>query len=283
MKLVRFGEPRWEHPGLIGPDGEIRDLSNHIDDLKEGVLSPAGLERIAQIDINSLPIVDRSNLRLGPPVGRTPKYLAIGLNYADHAAETGMPVPSEPLIFSKATSCISGPDDPISLPEHATKVDYEVELAFVIGTRGTQISEEDAMDYVAGYCLANDVSERAWQKETSGQWIKGKSLDGFGPLGPWLVTKDEIPDPHNLSVYLDVNGERRQESNTNQLIFSIPQIISTITRYMTLEPGDVIATGTPSGVGWGKKPPIFLKAGDKIRLGIEGLGEQTQIIESSAK
>lgn len=275
MKLLRYGEKGGEKPALLGPNDEILDLSNHIDDLQGDVLSPAGLESLQQIDPKSLPRVEGTP-RIGPPIAFSPKYLAIGLNYADHAAETGMPVPEEALVFTKATSCIAGPNDPITLPADAKKCDYEVELAIVIGTRARRVSPEEAMNHIAGFCLANDVSERAWQKETSGQWIKGKSLDGFGPLGPWLVTKDEIPDPHNLKLFLDVNGERRQDSSTSQMIFKVDEIVSTISRYMTLEAGDVIATGTPSGVGWGKEPPIFLKPGDEIRLGIEGLSEQHQ-------
>lgn len=279
MKLLRYGDRGCEKPGLLGPEGEIRDLSSKIEDIKDTVLSPEGLEELRKLDLESLPLVEGTP-RLGPPIANCPKFIGIGLNYADHATETGMPIPEEPVIFTKATSCISGPNDDIPLPQYALKGDFEVELAFVIGQTARHVAPQDAMDLIAGYCLCNDVSERGWQKETTGQWIKGKSSDGFGPLGPWLVTTDEIPAPHNLALTLDLNATRMQDGNTSKMIFKIPEIISTITRYMTLVPGDVVATGTPAGVGWGRTPPSFLKPGDEIRLSIQGLGEQNQKVVS---
>ena len=271
MKLCRFGERGAETPGLVDGEGRIRDLSAHgpID------LSAAGLKRLGAVDPATLPLVPGSP-RFGVPVGHVGKFLGIGLNYSDHALETGLPIPSEPIIFSKAVTCLNGPNDDIIQPRHSTKLDWEVELGVVIGTKAQEVSPDRAMDHVAGYVLVNDVSERAFQMQCS-QWDKGKGCDTFGPVGPWLVTADEIPDPQNLNLWLDVNGRRRQTGNTAKMIFDVKTLISYCSRYMTLLPGDIIATGTPPGVGMGCKPePTFLKAGDVLTLGIDGLGQQTQ-------
>ena len=275
MKLVRYGEFGHEKPGLIDKDGKLRDLSGQIRDLADGAFSPAGLAKLAALDPASLPAVEGSP-RLGSPVGGKPKFLAIGLNYIDHAKEAGMPIPSEPIVFMKALNSLCGPSDDVEKPRGSTKLDWEVELAIIIGTRAKYITEADALKHVAGYAVCNDVSERFFQLERGGQWTKGKSHDTFGPLGPWLVTPDEVGDVHNLSMYLDVNGERCQTGSTATMIFNVPKIVSYLSEIMTLEPGDIITTGTPPGVGLGMKPPKFLNVGDVMTLGIEKLGDQKQ-------
>ena len=275
MKLVRYGEFGHEKPGLIDKDGKLRDLSGQIRDLADGAFSPAGLAKLAALDPASLPAVEGSP-RLGSPVGGKPKFLAIGLNYIDHAKEAGMPIPSEPIVFMKALNSLCGPSDDVEKPRGSTKLDWEVELAIVIGTRAKYITEADALKHVAGYAVCNDVSERFFQIERGGQWTKGKSHDTFGPLGPWLVTPDEVGDVHALSMYLDVNGERCQTGSTATMIFNVPKIVSYLSEIMTLEPGDIITTGTPPGVGLGMKPPKFLNVGDVMTLGIEKLGDQKQ-------
>ncbi|MCG6207543.1 fumarylacetoacetate hydrolase family protein [Rhodopseudomonas sp. HC1] len=277
MKLVRYGAMGHEKPGLIDKSGKLRDLSGQVADIAGEALSPAGLAKLAALDPDGLPEVPGSP-RLGSPVGGTPKFIAIGLNYADHAAEANMPIPAEPIVFMKAASSLCGPNDDVEMPRGATKLDWEVELAIVIGTRAKYVSEADALNYVAGYALCNDVSERAFQLERVGQWTKGKSHDTFGPLGPWLVTKDAIADVHKLGMWLDVNGQRCQTGSTATMIFNVPKIVSYLSELMTLLPGDVITTGTPPGVGMGMKPPKFLNVGDVMTLGIEGLGEQKQTI-----
>ena len=277
MKLVRYGEKGAEKPGLIDKSGQLRDLSAHIADLKREAYSPASLKKLAAVDPASLLAVS-GKPRLGAPVVGISKYVAIGLNYSDHAKETGNPIPSEPIFFLKATTALSGPNDPVEKPRGSTKLDWEVEIAAIIGTRAKYVSEADALNHVAGYCICNDVSERNFQMERLGQWTKGKSHDTFGPLGPWLVTKDEIPNVQNLSMWLDVNGKRRQTGNTSTMIFSMAKCVSYVSQFMTLLPGDVITTGTPPGVAMGMKPPQFLNVGDVVSLGIEGLGEQRQEI-----
>jgi 2-keto-4-pentenoate hydratase/2-oxohepta-3-ene-1,7-dioic acid hydratase in catechol pathway len=281
MKLVRYGLPQEEKPGIVDSEGRIRDLSNAIQDITGKTISPTSLGSLKNIDVAKLPLVTsqkHDQLRLGPCVGGIGKFVCIGLNYSDHAKEAGMQVPSEPVIFMKAISCICGANDDVVIPRGATKVDWEVELGIVIGAPAKYVSEADAMSYVAGYCVVNDVSERAFQLEHSGQWVKGKSADTFGPVGPWLVTADEIPDPQNLGIWLEVDGERRQNGNTRTMIFGVREIVSYVSRFMSLQPGDIIATGTPPGVGLGRKPPLFLKAGNWMRLGIDGLGEQNQLV-----
>ena len=273
MKLVRYGPPGTERPGVVDASGILRDLSAHVDDITGDTLGAAGLSRLATVDPLSLPRVDGSP-RLGPCVAGTGKFICIGLNYSDHAAEAGMTVPSEPVVFMKATSAIVGPDDDIEIPRQAHKTDWEVELAVVIGRSAKYVAAEQALDYVAGYCLVNDVSERAFQLEQQGQWTKGKSHDTFGPIGPWLVTKDEISDPQNLKMWLEVNGRRWQNGSTATMVYGVSFLVSYLSRFMTLQPGDLIATGTPAGVGFGLKPPVFLRDGDRVSLGIEGLGEQ---------
>ncbi|MBR9841630.1 MAG: fumarylacetoacetate hydrolase family protein [Rhodobacteraceae bacterium] len=268
MKFLRYGEVGAEKPGVLDGEGRIRDLSGVMDDLAGDVLAD-----LPDVDPESLPLVD-GDPRIGAPVGRVGKYMCIGLNYSDHAAEAGMDLPKEPILFMKATSAICGPNDTVSLPRGSEKSDWEVELAVVIGKRAKYVSEAEALDHVAGYCVTNDVSERAFQVERGGQWTKGKSCDTFGPLGPWLVTPDEAGDPQNLDLWLDVNGERRQTGNSRAMVFSVAEVISYLSQMMTLEPGDVIATGTPPGVGMGMKPPVYLKEGDVMTLGIEGLGTQ---------
>jgi 2-keto-4-pentenoate hydratase/2-oxohepta-3-ene-1,7-dioic acid hydratase in catechol pathway len=275
MKLLRYGEPGRERPGTLDGNGRIRDLSAMVDDIAGDVLSPQGLARLRAVDPATLPLIEGAP-RLGAVIGRLSKFICIGLNYVDHAKETGARPPAEPVVFLKANSALSGPDDPILQPRGSTKLDWEVELGVVIGTRAKYVEEKDALAHVAGYCLANDVSERAFQLEGTGQWTKGKSCDSFGPLGPWLVTADEIPDPQALAMWLDVNGERRQNGNTSNMIFNIAALVAYLSRLFTLEPGDVISTGTPAGVGLGMKPPVFLKPGDIVTLGIDGLGTQTQ-------
>ncbi|MDN7141267.1 ureidoglycolate lyase [Pseudomonas sp. JQ170] len=277
MKLLRYGDKGAEKPGLLDAQQRIRDLSGVIDDVAGSVLDPASLARLASLDPHSLPLV-AGNPRIGPCVGNVGKFVCIGLNYADHAAEAGMPVPTEPIIFNKWTSAICGPHDNVEIPRGSRKTDWEVELGVVIGKGGRYIDEANAMDHVAGYCVINDVSEREWQLERGGTWDKGKGFDTFGPIGPWLVTRDEIADPHELDLWLEVDGHRYQDGNTRTLIFRIPQLIAYLSRCMSLQPGDVISTGTPPGVGMGIKPsPVFLRAGQTMRLGIQGLGEQRQI------
>ncbi|MCB1369330.1 MAG: fumarylacetoacetate hydrolase family protein [Rhodobacteraceae bacterium] len=276
MKLLRFGPSGHERPGLVDEGGKIRDLSGLVGDIGGEVISDAGIERLRGIDARNLPEVDPS-VRLGPCVAGTSKFICIGLNYSDHAAETGMAVPSEPIIFMKANSAICGPDDPIIIPRGSEKTDWEVELGVVIGTRAKYVSEADAMRHVAGYCVVNDVSERAFQAERQGQWTKGKSCDNFGQTGPWLVTRDEIADPQALGMWLTVNGETRQKGSTATMVYGVAHLVSYLSQFMSLLPGDIISTGTPPGVGMGMKPPVFLKPGDKLALGIEGLGEQNQV------
>jgi len=275
MKLLRYGPMGQEKPGLLDRDGKIRDLSDVVRDIDGEALSPASLDRLRRLDPATLPLVS-GNPRLGPCVGGVSKILAIGLNYRLHAQEAGMPIPTEPIFFLKATSSICGPNDDVVIPKGSVKSDYEVELAIVIGTTARYVDIKDARKHIAGYCIVNDVSEREYQIERGGQWTKGKSCDTFCPMGPWVVTADEIGDAGKLQVRTDVNGERRQDSNTADLIFGIDHIISYCSQFMTLNPGDVIPTGTPSGVAMGFKPPKFLKAGDTMRLSVEGLGEQTQ-------
>jgi 2-keto-4-pentenoate hydratase/2-oxohepta-3-ene-1,7-dioic acid hydratase in catechol pathway len=275
MKLVRYGQPGKEKPGLIDPAGKLRDLSAVLPDLGPAQLSDAVLAKLARLKTEQLPLV-RGKPRLGCPVAGIGKFIAIGLNYKDHAAEAGMPIPAEPIVFTKAISCIQGPDDDVMLPKGSVKGDWEVELGVVIGKQARHITQKAALEHVAGYCLANDVSEREFQLERGGQWDKGKGCDTFGPLGPWLVTRDEIENPQRLAMWLDVNGRRMQTGNTRTMIFSVAKIVSHLSEYMTLMPGDVVITGTPPGVGMGMKPKRFLKAGDVMTLGIEGLGQQTQ-------
>ena len=276
MKLVRYGAAGREKPGMIDGDGRLRDLSGLVPDLAGEALSPKSLAKLAKVDPATLPAV-RGNPRLGPCVGKVGNYIAIGLNYADHAAEAGLQVPKEPIIFNKAPSCICGPNDDTMTPKGSSKLDYEVELAVVIGSRARYLAKNKAMDAVAGYCVANDVSERVFQIEHAGQWTKGKSAETFGPLGPWLVTKDEVPNPQKLDMRLTVNGETRQNGSTKTMVFGVAHLVWYCSQFMVLEPGDVIATGTPPGVGLGMKPePKFLKIGDIVHLGIAGLGEQTQ-------
>ena len=276
MKLVRFGPPGREKPGIIDQDGKLRDLSRIVKDIAGDALSPAGLAKIKKAKLARLPLV-KGKPRLGPCVGGTRQFIGIGLNYSDHAAEAGMPIPKEPILFSKAPTCICGPNDDTIIPKDSSKVDWEVELAIVIGRRAKYIaSEKEALNHVAGYCVCNDVSERFFQIERSGQWMKGKGCENFGPVGPWLVTRDEIKNPQNLDMWLDVNGERRQSGNTRTMIFGAAHIVWYCSQFFALEPGDIITTGTPPGVGLGMKPPQFLKTGDTVRLGIAGLGAQTQ-------
>ncbi|WP_262030944.1 fumarylacetoacetate hydrolase family protein [Microvirga sp. Mcv34] len=275
MKLVRFGDAGQEKPGLIDSSGQIRDLSGIVSEIDGSSLSSGALERIRRTDPSTLPVAP-SGQRLGACVGQVRNFIAIGLNYADHAAETGAPIPAEPIVFNKAPSCIVGPNDDVIIPRGSQKTDWEVELAIVIGERASYVGANEALDYVAGYCVCNDVSEREYQLERGGTWTKGKGCPTFGPLGPWLVTKDEVPDPQNLSMWLDVNGERVQNGSTQTMIFNVAQIVSYVSHFMILEPGDVITTGTPPGVGMGMKPQRYLKAGDVVSLGIEGLGEQRQ-------
>ena len=275
MKLVRYGKAGEEKPGLIDPNGQLRDLSAVIQDLGPEQLDDASLAKLRQLTPDELPLVEGSP-RLGSAVAGSRKFIAIGLNFADHAAESGLPVPAEPIVFMKATSCIQGPDDVVMLPRGSVKSDWEVELGVVIGKRARYVPEEEALEHVAGYCIINDVSEREFQIERGGTWDKGKGCDTFGPIGPWLVTRDEVPNPQQLDMWLDLNGKRMQSGNTRTMIFSVAKIINYVSEFMTLEPGDVITTGTPPGVGMGMKPPVFLKAGDQMTLGIEGLGEQRQ-------
>ena len=284
MKLVRYGNKGAEKPGLIDKSGQLRDLSGHIKDLDGEAYAPASLKKLAAIDPASLPAVS-GKPRLGAPVTGINKFVAIGLNYVDHAKETGSPIPSEPIFFIKANTSLSGPNDPVEKPRESTKLDWEVEIAAIIGTRAKYVSEADALNHVAGYCVCNDVSEREHFQTGArqGQWTKGKSHDTFGPLGPWLVTRDEVADVQKLGMWLDVNGKRRQTGNTSTMIFSMAKCISYVSQFMTLLPGDIITTGTPPGVGLGMKPPTFLNVGDVITLGIEGLGEQRQEIIAAVR
>lgn len=275
MKLLRYGAPGAEKPGLLHTDGTIRDLSGLIDDLSGAALSPESLSGLAEADAASLPIVE-GHPRLGPPIAGTGKFICIGLNYADHAAESGLEVPPEPVIFMKASSAICGPNDPIIIPRGSTKTDWEVELAVVIGKPAKYVSEAEAMEYIAGYAITNDVSERAFQTERAGQWTKGKSCDNFGQIGPWLVTLDEVADPQNLGMWLKVNGETMQDGSSSTMVYGVAHLVHYLSQFMTLHPGDVISTGTPPGVGLGMTPPRYLKAGDVVELGIEGLGQQRQ-------
>lgn len=280
MKLVRYGNPGKEKPGLIDAAGKLRDLSKVIADVTPDQLSDKALAKLAKLNTDKLPLV-KGKPRMGCPVANVGKFLAIGLNYADHAAEAGLPVPTEPIVFMKANSCIQGPNDDVMLPKGSTKVDWEVELGIVIGTEARHVSQKDALTHVAGYCLINDVSERAFQFERGGTWDKGKGCDTFGPIGPWLVTRDEVTNPQKLNMWLDLNGVRMQSGSTKTMIFGVAKIVSYLSQFVTLKPGDVICTGTPPGVGMGMKKdgkpaPVYLKRGDVMTLGIEGLGEQHQ-------
>jgi 2-keto-4-pentenoate hydratase/2-oxohepta-3-ene-1,7-dioic acid hydratase in catechol pathway len=281
MKLLRYGETGSEKPGLLDADGTIRDLSGHVADIGGNVLEPASLASLAKLDPKTLPAV-AGNPRIGPCVANVGKFICIGLNYSDHAAETGSAVPSEPIVFMKANSAIVGPNDDVLIPRGSEKTDWEVELAIVIGKSAKYVSEADALDYVAGYCVAHDVSERAFQVERKGQWTKGKSCDTFGPIGPWLVTKDEVANPQDVGMWLKVNGETMQDGTTRTMVYGVAYLVSYLSQFMSLHPGDVIATGTPPGVGMGKKPPRYLKPGDVVELSVEGLGTQKQIFRADA-
>ena len=280
MKLVRYGQPGKEKPGLIDAAGKLRDLSSVVSDIGPDQLSDKVLAKLAKLKTDKLPLV-KGKPRMGCPVANVRKFIAIGLNYADHAAESNLPVPKEPIVFMKATSCIQGPNDEVMLPKGSVKSDWEVELGIVIGKQASYVSQKEALDYVAGYCTVNDVSEREYQIERGGTWDKGKGCDTFGPIGPWMVTKDEVPNVQNLQMFLDVNGQRMQTGTTKTMIFGVTKLVSYVSQFMTLEPGDIITTGTPPGVGMGMKKdgkpaPVYLKKGDVMHLGIEGLGEQTQ-------
>ncbi|APX76278.1 fumarylacetoacetate hydrolase family protein [Achromobacter insolitus] len=280
MKLLRYGAKGAEKPGMLDASGQVRDLSAIVPDIAAAMLTPAGLAPLRELDPASLPLVDRPG-RLAPPWSGMGKFICIGLNYADHAAESGLQVPAEPVIFMKPTSAVVGCNDPVVLPQGSVKTDWEVELGVVIGERARYVSEADAMRHVAGYCVVNDVSEREYQIERGGTWDKGKGCDTFGPVGPWLATADEIADPQALGMWLDVNGKRYQNGSTRTMVFGVAQLVSYVSRFMTLYPGDLISTGTPPGVGMGQKPtPVYLKAGDEMRLGIEGLGEQRQRVHA---
>jgi 2,4-diketo-3-deoxy-L-fuconate hydrolase len=281
MKLLRYGPSGHEKPGLIDADGAIRDLGGVVDDIAGDVLTQAGIAKLREIDPAKLPVVSGA-LRYGAPVGRVSKFICVGLNFADHAAESGMAVPEQPVIFMKATTAIMGPDDNVVIPRGAQKTDWEVELGVVIGDVARDVTAEAALSHVAGYLIVNDLSERAFQLEHGGQWVKGKSCDTFGPIGPWLVTRDEVPDPQNLAMTLSVNGRQYQNGNSRTMVFGVAQLVSHISRYMTLLPGDVISTGTPPGVGLGQKPPVYLKAGDVMELHIERLGRQRQHVVAHA-
>ena len=277
MKLLRFGPKGAEKPGIVDEKGDVRDLSTHISNITGATIGDTQLAKISQIDPNTLPKVENS--RYGPCVGNVGKFICIGLNYSDHAAEAGMTVPSEPIIFAKATSAICGPNDDIEIPRGAGTTDWEIELGVVIGKQAKYIEQNQALDYVAGYCVVNDISERDFQINRKGQWTKGKSADTFGPIGPWLVTLDEVPDPQNLTMHLDVNGERMQTGSTATMVYTVAYLVSYLSNFMSLQPGDIIATGTPPGVGLGKKPfPVYLKPGDTIQANIEGLGQQNQTV-----
>jgi 2-keto-4-pentenoate hydratase/2-oxohepta-3-ene-1,7-dioic acid hydratase in catechol pathway len=277
MKLLRYGSARQERPGLLDSEGRVRDLSTLIHDLDGHALTPESLQRLAVLDVNGLPLVQEPG-RIGPCVANVGKFIGIGLNYADHAAEAGVKVPSEPVIFMKATSAISGPYDPVIKPRNSTKLDWEVELGIVIGKHTSYVSEAEAIDHIAGYCVINDVSERTFQLERGGQWDKGKGCDTFGPIGPWLVTKDEVPDPLNLRLWLKVNGKTYQNGSTSSMVFGPAFLVHYLSQFMSLQPGDIIATGTPAGVGLGQQPPLYLQPGDVMELGIDGLGTQQQTV-----
>ncbi len=281
LKLLRYGEAGQERPGLLDAEGQVRDLGGQIPDLQPSTLDDATLARLRALNPESLPLVERP-ARIGACVGGVGKFVCIGLNYRDHADETGAAYPAEPVVFLKATSSIQGPDDDVILPRGSVKSDWEVELGVVIGKRAKHVSEAEALEYVAGYCVVNDLSEREYQLERGGTWDKGKACDTFGPIGPWLVTRDEVPDPQALRLWLDLDGVRRQDGNTGNMIFSVAQTVSYLSDFMTLHPGDVISTGTPHGVGLGQRPPEYLRAGQSIRLGIEGLGEQRQRVRAYA-
>jgi 2-keto-4-pentenoate hydratase/2-oxohepta-3-ene-1,7-dioic acid hydratase in catechol pathway len=274
MKLMRVGQPGQEKPAILDAEGKIRDLSAHVKDIGGDAISPEGLKKIAAIDLSTLPVLNED--RIGACVAGTGKFICIGLNFSDHAAETGATVPPEPVIFMKATSAIVGPNDNVTIPRGSEKTDWEVELGVVIGKTAKYVSEDDALDYVAGYCVSHDVSERAFQTERAGQWTKGKSCDTFGPIGPWLVTKEEITDPQNLGMWLKVNGQTMQDGSSKTMVYGVAHVVSYLSQFMSLHTGDVISTGTPPGVGMGLKPPRYLKAGDVVELGIEGLGSQKQ-------
>ena len=282
MKLVRYGNPGQEKPGLIDAEGKLRDLSGVIHDLGPEQLGDAALAKLRKLKTANLPLV-KGSPRMGSPVSGVGKFIAIGLNYADHAAESGLPLPIEPIVFMKATTCIQGPNDPVMLPKSSKKTDWEVELGVVIGKKARYVSQKDALSFVAGYCTINDVSEREYQIERGGTWDKGKGCDTFGPLGPWLVTRDDVPNPQKLSMWLDLNGKRMQTGSTRTMVFSVAKLVSYVSQFMTLMPGDVITTGTPPGVGLGMKPPLYLKKGDVMTLGIEGLGEQHQLVVPFAR
>ncbi|ACE86105.1 fumarylacetoacetate hydrolase family protein [Cellvibrio japonicus] len=277
MKLLRYGNPGQERPGIVDAQGQVRDLSALVADIGGAALSAESLQTIANTSIDSLPLVDRA-VRLGPCVSSVGKFICIGLNYADHAAESGMPVPAEPVVFMKATSAITGPNDPIIKPRNSTKLDWEVELGIVIGKHASYVELDEAMDYIAGYCVINDVSERNFQLERGGQWDKGKGCDSFGPIGPYLVTKDEVADPLNLQLWLKVNGKTFQDGSTKHMVFGPAFLVHYLSQFMSLQPGDVISTGTPPGVGLGQNPPVYLHEGDVVELGIEGMGIQKQIV-----
>jgi 2-keto-4-pentenoate hydratase/2-oxohepta-3-ene-1,7-dioic acid hydratase in catechol pathway len=279
MKLLRWGPPGGERPGWLDADGDVRDLSGVIPDVAGDALDPDNLMKLSTIDPATLPRVETPN-RIGPCVANVGKFICIGLNYADHAREAGLPLPAEPIVFMKATTAIAGPNDDLELPRGSEKTDWEVELGVIIGRSAKYVAEADALDHVAGYCVVNDLSERAFQLEGTGQWVKGKSCDGFGPIGPWLVTKDEVPDPHALAMWLEVNGRRYQDGSSRTMIFGIPFLVSYLSRFMRLEPGDVISTGTPPGVGMGQSPATYLHAGDVVTLGIAGLGAQRQHVRA---
>lgn len=274
MKLMRVGQPGQEKPAILDAEGKVRDLSAHVKDIGGDAISPEGLKKIAAIDLGTLPVLNEE--RIGACVAGTGKFICIGLNFSDHAAETGATVPPEPVIFMKATSAIVGPNDDVLIPRGSEKTDWEVELGVVIGKTAKYVSEADALDYVAGYCVSHDVSERAFQTERAGQWTKGKSCDTFGPIGPWLVTKEEITDPQNLGMWLKVNGQTMQDGSSKTMVYGVAHVVSYLSQFMSLHPGDVISTGTPPGVGMGQKPPRYLKTGDVVELGIEGLGSQKQ-------
>jgi ureidoglycolate lyase len=277
VKLIRYGDYGLERPGLIDAEGRARDLSQHVRDISPDTLDPGSLRKLASLPTEELPLVPNGK-RLGACVAGVGKFICVGLNYLDHVRETGAVAPSEPILFMKATSCITGPNDPVVIPLEASMVDWEVELGVVIGSLAKNVSVNDALSYIAGYCVVNDVSERGWQLQGTGQWVKGKSADSFGPIGPWLVTREEIDDPQNLPLWLSVNGKMRQNSSTHQMIFPVDVLVSYISKFMSLRAGDIIATGTPPGVALGAKPSVYLKPGDTMRLGIEGLGEQGQLV-----
>ncbi|MBU2936306.1 MULTISPECIES: fumarylacetoacetate hydrolase family protein [Pacificibacter] len=277
MKLLRYGPVGSERPAILDADGEIRDLSAHVSDIDGAALAPASLEKLSKLDLSSLPLVSGAP-RIGSAIARPGKFLCVGLNYADHARETGKEPPAEPVLFSKATTALCGPNDNVEIPRGSDRTDWEIELGIVIGSRAKYVDEADALDYVAGYALVNDVSERRFQSERGGQWVKGKSHDTFGPVGPWMVTKDEIADVQNIDLWLDIDGERRQTGNTKTMIFGVAHLVHYISQFMTLEAGDIIATGTPPGVGLGMKPPTFLREGQVVTLGASGLGDQRQLM-----